>query len=160
MWASMRARQITAGELDLQSAQDLMAFFYAARFFEGPGDAGRGKRAFQSRGCAGCHGLTGAVNPKAKPVSQWQALANPFGAGRRCHVEIIERKCWRNPEQRAPPSSATSTCGILTGHTGILAELARNAVQGGRIPHRRDWRATRQCSNRPVAPSVTKRWKR
>src|SRR5271167_915605 len=27
MWASMRARQITAGELDQQSARDLMAFF-------------------------------------------------------------------------------------------------------------------------------------
>ena len=78
MWASMRERQITAGELDLQSAQDLLAFFYAARFFEEPGDAGRGKHAFQSRGCAGCHGLTSAVNPKAKPVSQWQALANPL----------------------------------------------------------------------------------
>jgi len=78
MWASMRERHITAGELDQQSARDLMAFFYAARFFEEPGDAGRGKRAFQSRGCAGCHGLTVAVNPKAKPVSQWQALANPL----------------------------------------------------------------------------------
>ena len=78
MWASMRARQIKAGELDLQSARDLMAFFYAARFFEEPGDAGRGKRAFQSRGCAACHGLAGAMNPKAKPVSQWQALANPL----------------------------------------------------------------------------------
>src|SRR5580698_5322258 len=47
MWASMRERQITAGELDLQSARDLMAFFYASRFFEEPGDAGRGKHAFQ-----------------------------------------------------------------------------------------------------------------
>jgi cytochrome c2 len=78
MWASMRERQITAGELDQQAAQDLMAFFYAARFFEQPGDAGRGKRAFQSRGCAGCHGLTGIVNPKAKPVSQWPALTDPL----------------------------------------------------------------------------------
>jgi len=78
MWASMRVRQIAAGELDQQSAQDLLAFFYAARFFEEPGDAGRGKRAFQNRGCAGCHGLTGAVNPKAKPVSQWQALTDPL----------------------------------------------------------------------------------
>src|SRR5665213_2760755 len=28
MWASMRDRQIAAGELDQQAAQDLMAFFY------------------------------------------------------------------------------------------------------------------------------------
>ena len=48
MWAAMRDRQITAGELDQQAAQDLMAFFYAARFFEKPGDAGRGKQSLRS----------------------------------------------------------------------------------------------------------------
>jgi mono/diheme cytochrome c family protein len=69
MWASMRDRQIAAGELDQQAAQDLMAFFYAARFFEKPGDAGRGKRAFERDGCAGCHQL---------PVSQWQGLTDPI----------------------------------------------------------------------------------
>ncbi len=78
MWASMRDRQITAGELDQQAAQDLMAFFYAARFFEKPGDAGRGKRAFESLGCAGCHGLTSSPNPAAKPVNQWAALTDPI----------------------------------------------------------------------------------
>ena len=78
MWASMREHQIRAGELDQQAAQDLMAFFYAARFFEVPGDAGRGKRAFDRLGCAGCHGLTSAANPKAKPVSQWQTLNDPL----------------------------------------------------------------------------------
>ena len=70
MWAAMRDRQITAGELDQQAAQDLMAFFYAARFFEKPGDAGRGKQAFESLGCAGCHDL--------KASSQWAALADPI----------------------------------------------------------------------------------
>jgi len=78
MWAAMRDRQILAGELDRQAAQDLMAFFYAARFFEKPGDAGRGKRAFQSLGCAGCHGLTSSPNAAAKPVSEWAVLADPM----------------------------------------------------------------------------------
>jgi cytochrome c2 len=69
MWASMREHQIRAGELDQQAAQDLMAFFYAARFFEQPGDAGRGKHAFERDGCAGCHTL---------PVGQWQGLTDPI----------------------------------------------------------------------------------
>ena len=33
MWASMREHQIVAGELDRQSAQDLMAFFYACLLY-------------------------------------------------------------------------------------------------------------------------------
>jgi cytochrome c551/c552 len=70
MWAAMRDRQITAGELDQQAARDLMAFFYAARFFEKPGDAGRGKRAFQGLGCAGCHAVQAS--------SGWEALADPI----------------------------------------------------------------------------------
>jgi cytochrome c2 len=78
MWAAMRDRQITAGELDEQAAQDLMAFFYAARFFEKPGDAGRGKQAFEKLGCQGCHGLAESASGKAKPVSQWQGLADPI----------------------------------------------------------------------------------
>jgi len=78
MWASMRERQIAAGEIDEQAAQDLMAFFYAARFFEKPGDAGRGKRAFESLRCQGCHGLTSSPNAAAKPVNQWAALSDPI----------------------------------------------------------------------------------
>jgi mono/diheme cytochrome c family protein len=78
MWAAMRDRQIVAGELDEQAAQDLMAFFYAARFFDKPGDAGRGKQAFENLGCAGCHGLTSSPNPAAKPVNQWDALSDPI----------------------------------------------------------------------------------
>jgi cytochrome c2 len=82
MWAAMRDRPIAGGDLDPQAAQDLMAFFYAARFFEKPGDAGRGKRAFESLGCAGCHGLASSPAPAAnaggKPVSQWAGLSDPI----------------------------------------------------------------------------------
>jgi cytochrome c2 len=77
MWGAIHEDRIPTGALDRQAAQDLMAFFYAARYFEQPGDAARGKRAFTNLGCAGCHGLTTAVNPKARPVSQWQALTDP-----------------------------------------------------------------------------------
>lgn len=77
MWASMSQRGIHAGDLNNQAAADLFAYFYSARFFESPGDAARGKRAFTSRGCAGCHGLKESILPRVKPVSQWESLADP-----------------------------------------------------------------------------------
>jgi mono/diheme cytochrome c family protein len=77
MWQAIRERKITMGSLDEQAAADLFAYFYSARFFEKPGDAGRGKHAFEDRGCAKCHGLTAAARPMIKPVSQWTAPANP-----------------------------------------------------------------------------------
>lgn len=77
MWASMREREIRAGDLDEQAAADLFAYFYASRFFEKPGDAGRGKRLFTQRGCADCHGLRNAARPSVRPVTQWEVLADP-----------------------------------------------------------------------------------
>ena len=78
MWAAMRERDIRAGDLDRQAAADLFAYFYATRFFERPGDAARGKRAFAGLGCGGCHGLTSAVRPMVKPVNQWEELKDPI----------------------------------------------------------------------------------
>jgi mono/diheme cytochrome c family protein len=78
MWAAMRARNISAGDLNEQAAADLFAYFYSARFFEKPGDAGRGKRLFSSKHCADCHGLTDTRLPEAKPVSQWESIGQPL----------------------------------------------------------------------------------
>jgi mono/diheme cytochrome c family protein len=78
MWASMRARDIRAGDLSEQGATDLFAFFYSARFFEKPGDAGRGKRLFSENHCSECHGLTEAKAAEAKPVSQWESIGQPI----------------------------------------------------------------------------------
>jgi mono/diheme cytochrome c family protein len=78
MWAAMRDRNIHAGDLDEQAAADLFAFFYAAHFFDRPGDAGRGKRLFESKHCSECHGVTVAKLPAAKPVSQWDSIGQPI----------------------------------------------------------------------------------
>jgi len=78
MWASMRDRNIRAGDLNEQAAADLFAYFYSARFFEKPGDAGRGKNLFSSKHCAECHGLTDTKFPGAKPASQWQSIGEPM----------------------------------------------------------------------------------
>jgi cytochrome c2 len=78
MWASMRERGVKPGELDEQAARDLFAYFYSARFFEKPGDAGRGKQVFTQRNCAQCHGLSEVVQAGAPPVAGWHSLNSPF----------------------------------------------------------------------------------
>lgn len=77
MWAAMKQRGIQAGDLSDRAAADLFAYFYSARFFETPGDAARGKKAFTARGCSGCHGLKESILPQVKPVSQWESLGDP-----------------------------------------------------------------------------------
>jgi mono/diheme cytochrome c family protein len=78
MWSAMSARGVHAGDVDEQAAADLFAYFYSMRFFEKPGDAARGKRVFDERGCSKCHGLTQEVQPGVAPLSRWQSLNHPF----------------------------------------------------------------------------------
>ncbi len=77
MWAAMSERNLRPGDLDDQAANDLFAYFYAARFFERPGDAGRGKALFSAKHCAVCHGISEARLPAAKPVAQWESIGDP-----------------------------------------------------------------------------------
>jgi len=78
MWTETRLRGNARPALDEQQAADLFAFFYSLRFFEEPGDAGRGKALFSDRKCAECHGIASAKLPDAKPVMQWTAPADPL----------------------------------------------------------------------------------
>ncbi len=78
MWRGMSERDIPAAGMNEQAANDLFAFFYAARFFEKPGDAGRGKALFEAKHCADCHGITEAKLAAAKPASQWESIGHPI----------------------------------------------------------------------------------
>jgi len=80
MWAAMKQQGIPAGDMNDQAAADLFAYFYSARFFEAPGDAARGKRAFEAKHCSACHGLAApeVAAPTARPLSQWTSIGQPM----------------------------------------------------------------------------------
>jgi mono/diheme cytochrome c family protein len=78
MWSVMRRLGIERQELDPESAADLFAFFSSSRFFDQPGDAARGKQAFQQNRCAECHGINTSEAAGATPVAKWQGLGDPI----------------------------------------------------------------------------------
>ncbi len=78
MWSAMEKAGIAKPELTAEQAADLFAYFYSARYFEQPGDAGRGKRVFESRRCGACHGLSTALEGGPKPVAEWVSLRDPL----------------------------------------------------------------------------------
>jgi mono/diheme cytochrome c family protein len=77
MWAGMKKQGIVKAQLSSESAADLFAYFVSVRYFERPGDAGRGKQAFAARHCAECHGITTSIAAGAPPVNKWESLADP-----------------------------------------------------------------------------------
>ncbi len=78
MWAAMSKENITPPKVTTDQAADLFAYFYAARFFEKPGEAERGKRLFQEKHCIDCHALTAGGGGVGPPVEKWESLQAPI----------------------------------------------------------------------------------
>jgi cytochrome c2 len=78
MWSAMKDSELAIPKLSPGDSADLLAFFYAARYFENPGDAGRGKHLFDAKHCSSCHTMSGQSTTDAKPVAEWQSLADPI----------------------------------------------------------------------------------
>lgn len=77
MWSAMAKQGVPVPRLTDTEAADLFAYFYAAHFFEKPGEAERGKALFASKRCADCHGLTPETTRVGPPVSEWPGLTDP-----------------------------------------------------------------------------------
>src|SRR5262249_44535626 len=102
MWDAIRKQNIAAPRLAPDQAADLFAHFLSARYFERPGDAARGKLAFESRLCAPGHGIPQSKAAVAPPVAQWDSLADPivlaaqmWNHGARMKAAFAERKIAR-----------------------------------------------------------------
>jgi mono/diheme cytochrome c family protein len=90
MWAAMSRQGIQKGQLSQESAADLFAYFVSARYFEQPGDAGRGKQAFAAKHCSECHGISSSPDPAAPPVAKWESLADPV---------VLAQQMWNHGPQ-------------------------------------------------------------
>jgi mono/diheme cytochrome c family protein len=117
MWAGMQKRGIQKAELSPESAADLFAFFESARYFEKPGDAGRGKALFESKHCAECHGITTSKAAGAPPVDKWESLADPV---------VLAQQMWNHGAQMRAALAKMKIANVeLTGQdlTDILVYL-------------------------------------
>lgn len=92
MWSAMKKQGIQKASMTPESAADLFAYFVSARYFEKPGDAGRGKQVFTSHHCVECHGITTSNSSGAPPVSKWESLGDPV---------ILAQQMWNHgPKMR------------------------------------------------------------
>lgn len=82
MWSAMDKAGIAKPKLTPAMASDLFAYFYAARYFEPAGDAGRGRKLFVDKKCSDCHNVTGSNPGGGNPVMNWQSVADPIELAR------------------------------------------------------------------------------
>jgi mono/diheme cytochrome c family protein len=93
MWAAMEGKGIAKPELSEQQAADLFVYFFAARYFEQPGDARRGERVFLTKRCVGCHGIASPLREGIQPVAAWQSLADPIA---------LAQQMWNHSREMKP----------------------------------------------------------
>jgi len=59
-------------------AADLFAYLYSVLYFSLPGDASRGKRVFEGKGCADCHKDVPTAGAAGRAMSTWATVNDPI----------------------------------------------------------------------------------
>jgi mono/diheme cytochrome c family protein len=125
MWGAMKKKGIVKSVMTPDIAADLFAYFVSARFFDRPGDAGRGKRAFAQQHCADCHGITNQIDGGGPPVVKWGSLADPL---------MLAEQMWNHgPAMRAAFAQKKYSWTVLSGQ-----ELSDILVYLQNLPETRD----------------------
>ncbi len=122
MWAAMEARGIARPELSEQQAADLFVYFFAARYFEKPGDAGRGRQIFRSKGCDGCHGMASSAGRDIRPLTAWPSIEDPIALAQRMwsHTREMQAELKRRqvPYPRLSSQELTDVLAYVRTQTG------------------------------------------
>jgi cytochrome c2 len=116
MWSAIEKAGIDRPKLTDEDAANLFAYFYAARYFDRPGDAGRGKAVFHQRGCAECH--TGA-----KAITSSEVVGDPIAFSRAMwnHASLMKTELdkKRLPWPRLTPQQLTDIVVYLQTQPGM-----------------------------------------
>lgn len=137
MWASMERRGIAKPELSEQQAADLFVFFFAARYFEQPGDARRGARVFRVKRCAECHGIGSVLREGIQPVAAWKSLADPIALAQQMWNHSWEmRPALERMEIPFPRFSAQEMADLLvylrsTQRSGHAGDFSPGSAESG-----------------------------
>jgi cytochrome c2 len=114
MWATMAKQGVTRPALDEQQAADLFVFFYAASYFETPGNTRRGRELFLARRCGQCHGIDSPVLAGVKPVAEWDSLWDPVTLAQQMWSHSRDRvRAPGRPELHSQPLSAQELTDLL-----------------------------------------------
>ncbi len=106
MWSAMKSGAVPIPRLNEQQAADLFIFFYSAKYFDRPGDAARGKRVFESKGCSECHKISEAGG-KGTRVVAWTSLSDPV---------VLVDSMWNHASKMLPELSRRKKMfPVLTG---------------------------------------------
>ncbi|MEE9569389.1 MAG: c-type cytochrome [Candidatus Binatia bacterium] len=78
MWATMAEAGIDIPIFSAQDMSDLISYLYFLQFIDAPGDAQKGKRLYNQRGCSACHGALGGGGAAGPNLAMPGKLETPL----------------------------------------------------------------------------------
>ena len=107
MWSEIAAHKMPRPSLNEADAQGLFAYLYSVRFFDRPGDAGRGKQLFNDKHCADCHSLSEPAKGPGTAVSTWKSISDP--------VEVVQQMWTHSSAMKSAIAQRKELRVVLTG---------------------------------------------
>jgi mono/diheme cytochrome c family protein len=77
MREAMKAKGISIPHLQAREMADLVAYLYSVQYFAQPGDLRKGRELLSSKGCLGCHALSGQGGKVASDLARVKRLDSP-----------------------------------------------------------------------------------
>lgn len=79
MWERMQEQKVAPPSFSQQEMADLLAYLYMVRYVGETGDAARGERLFESKGCQECHAVRGKGGRPTKDLSTLRTASTSVG---------------------------------------------------------------------------------
>ncbi len=124
MWARMKERGIAVPTLSGQEMADILAHLYVAHYFDQPGNARRGARVVQTKGCVTCHSVRGKGGKIAADFATSQVVVAPATliAGMWNHSILMETQTQKR--EIAWPVLTGQELADLSAYLGSLSKPA------------------------------------
>ncbi len=130
MWNALDAKNLTLPLMSSTDTADLFAYFYSSLYFDVPGDAARGKAAFENKNCAGCHstGQPHKVLMAGPPIADWIEVKDPLMWAERMwnHSYEMYHATW-DVGVKYPQLTTQNVADIMAYLSGLPAARSQNA---------------------------------
>jgi cytochrome c551/c552 len=130
MWSAMESAGVAPPKITTEGSADLFAYFFMSRFFEARADVQRGRRLFESKGCAGCHTLKASAGSAGAPVAAWSALNDPIELSRQMWNHAGRMNAAAKAKGVKPPRLTAAEMNDIAAYASGIAKAGEG---GGRF---------------------------